>query len=406
MKTLLSVNNYHYLRGGAEFVFLKHNDMFSSHGWRVVPFAMEHPRNIGTPWQRYFAGEIEYDRHYGPVQTLANVGKAIYSFEARKKLRRLIDAARPAIAHCHNIYHHLSPAVLHELSAAGIRTVMTLHDLKIACPAYSMLARDGICERCKKNKIYNVLLHRCMKGSIALSGVILLESALHRVMNTYCCNVDRFIVPSRFYIEKFVQWGFDREQFVHIPNFVEQDKYVPGSDKGETLLFFGRLGKEKGLETLIEAAKTADVPVQIAGTGPMEDGLKRYAADTGAKVTFSGFLSGKALHDAIRSARATVLPSEWYENAPISVLESYALGTPVIGASIGGIPELIVEGETGFTFQSGDAGSLADRIAEMKHLSTRSAARMGANGRRWVESDFSATAYMERVSELYASLAA
>lgn len=403
-KTLLSINNYYYLRGGAEYVFLRHNDLLDQYAWRIVPFAMQHPDNLYTPWSRYFASEIEYAHKYRPIEKLTLISKAIYSFEARRKLRRVIDRAKPDIAHCHNIYHHLSPAILPELHKCGIKTVMTLHDLKIACPAYTMLTHDGVCERCKKHKVYNAILHRCLKNNLALSAVITLESGLHRLLDSYQANVDRFIVPSFFYKQKFAEWGFNEKQLIHIPNFVEHTNYQPGSIKQNSILYFGRLAQPKGLITLIKAAKLANMRIQIAGRGPQEQYLREFASKTGAEVTFTGFLSGKALYDSIRQAKATVLPSEWYENAPISILESYALGTAVIGANIGGIPELIKNGKTGFTFESGDADSLADRLREINQISTRAAIEMGRSGRKWVETQFTSALYLKRINRLYAAL--
>ena len=149
MATLLSINNYYYYRGGAETVFLEHNRMFDAAGWSVVPFAMKHPQNLPTPWSRHFVEEIEFGQDYSFAQQLARAGKVIYSFEARTKLARVLDQAHPAVAHGHNIYHHISPAILGLLKQRKVPTVLTLHDLKVACPAYNMLAPDGICERCR-----------------------------------------------------------------------------------------------------------------------------------------------------------------------------------------------------------------------------------------------------------------
>src|SRR5687767_9880690 len=219
--TLLSINNYYYYRGGAETVFLEHNKMFEALGWTVAPFAMQHPKNLPTPWARHFVEEIEFGEGYSLLDKVIRIPKVIYSAEARRKLAALLDEFKPQVCHAHNIYHHISPSILGLLRDRGIPVVMTLHDLKIACPAYNMLAPDGVCERCRGGKLYNVLVHRCIKRSAALSAVVMVESALHRAIGSYRDCVTRFVVPSRFYIEKFSQWGFERSQFVHVPNFVD-----------------------------------------------------------------------------------------------------------------------------------------------------------------------------------------
>jgi glycosyltransferase involved in cell wall biosynthesis len=248
------------------------------------------------------------------------------------------------------------------------------------------------------------MIHRCIKGSLSLSGIVMLESALHRLLGSYKKNIDRFVVPSRFYQQKMIEWGCNPNRFVHIPNFIHVAAYKPDFRPGKPFLYCGRLSPEKGLITLINAAAKAKVSLWIAGTGPLDGALHRLAEEQGADVTFLGYLTGEALHNAVRSARATVLPSEWYENAPISIIESYALGTPVICAAIGGVPELVREGETGITFESRSVESLANALERFQKTSDRQLAEMGRCGRAWVESEYTAERYCDRVSELYAGL--
>jgi glycosyltransferase involved in cell wall biosynthesis len=404
MPTLLSVNNYYYRRGGAESVFLEHNRLFERRGWLVVPFAMRHPSNLPSDWSGHFVDEIEFGADYSLLQKLRRLPRVIYSREARTKLRRLLTEARPHVCHAHNIYHHISPSILGLLKAHGVPTVLTLHDLKVACPAYTMLTHDGICERCRGGRLHNVLVHRCIKGSAALSAVVFLEAVVHRLIGSYRRYVDLFAVPSRFYIDKLVEWGMPEGMFRHIPNFVEADRYEPRFDAGKDIVYFGRLAREKGLRTLISAAAMARCKLVLAGTGTELGALTRLASQIGADVTFPGHLSGSALHEAVRNARAVVLPSEWYENAPMSVLEAYALGKPVIGADIGGIPELVRAGDTGLHFRSGDASALADALRRISNMSDSHVAEMGRSGRRWVETEFTADTYASRVLESYREL--
>ncbi|MGH8323203.1 MAG: glycosyltransferase, partial [Steroidobacteraceae bacterium] len=315
-----------------------------------------------------------------------------------------LDIARPDICHAHNIYHHLSPAILGLLKDRGVPTVLTLHDLKIACPAYTMLAPDGICERCRRGRVYNVLLHRCVKGSMALSAVVMIEAALHRLIGSYRNCVARFVVPSRFFIEKLAQWGFEESLFAHVPNFVDAARYQPRYAPGRAFVYFGRLSREKGLATLVRAAAQARCPLVMVGAGPQLEELRTLAQQLHADTMFLGYLRGAALQEAVRNARAVVLPSEWYENAPMGVLEAYALGKPLIGARIGGIPELIREGLTGRTFVSGDVESLTAALREFADRPDETIRDMGVSARRWVEQDFAAEVYRERVDGIYAQL--
>lgn len=400
---LLSVNNYYYNRGGAEGVFLGHNRLFEEAGGQVVPFAMQHPENRPSDWDAYFVDELEYGSEYSFLQKAWRVPKAIYSLEARRKIELLLNKCQPDICHAHNLYHHISPSILSVLSKRQIPTVITLHDLKLACPAYKMLAPDGVCERCKGGQHFNVVRQKCIKNSRLLSSIVYMESKLHSLLNTYQAHVDRFVVPSKFYIEKFVEWGISREKMVHIPNFSSFEA-SSSSQPGDMITYFGRLGHEKGLETLIRAAAQADVPLRIIGTGPDEESLRSLAARESVQVEFSGYLTGQALKQKLRLSKVVVLPSEWFENAPLSVLEAYSMEIPVIGADIGGIPEMILEGETGATFASGNVTQLAEKLTWISEMESAECHAMGVAGREFLVREFTREKYQSRIFALYAEL--
>jgi len=404
MPRLLAINNYYYDRGGSEAIFFAHNRMLEELGWDIVPFSMQHPQNHPTPWSKYFIEDLEVHGDYSLLQKVSRLPKVIYSFEARRKLDELLRVAHPDIAHGHNIYHHISPSILGLLKSRGIPTVLTLHDLKIACPAYNMLAPDGVCERCKGGKVYNVVRNRCINGSAAMSFVVMMEAAVHKLLGSYRHSVDAFIVPSRFYIEKFTEWGMPASMFRYVPNFVDVQRYTPHYESGDAFLYFGRVIRQKGVATLIRAAAAAHSKLLIAGTGPQMEEMRALAVTLNADVTFLGHLGGQQLHDVIRSCRAVVLPSEWYENAPVSLLEAYALGKPVIGARIGGIPELIRENETGACFESGQVESLRQVLEDFRARPLAQLADMGAAGRRWVAEDFTVAMYRQRVMSVYREL--
>jgi glycosyltransferase involved in cell wall biosynthesis len=373
-------------------------------GWNVVPFSMHHEKNFSSPWSDYFIENLDRASDYSFTQKLVRVPKFIYSFEARRRLSQLIDEVRPDIAHAHNIYHHISPSILQLLRARSIPTVLTLHDLKLACPAYSMLAPDGICERCRGGKLYNVVTHRCVGGSTTMSVIVLLETLLHRMLGSYRRYVDCFTVPSHFFIQKFCEWGMPASLFRYVPNCLDASRYEPRYTPGEGFLYFGRVARQKGLGTLIRAAAQVKCPLLIAGTGPDLEELRALASQLGSDTRFLGHLSGEALHEAIRSARATVLPSESYENAPISILEAYALGKPVVASRLGGIPELVRENETGICFASGNVTSLAAALRQMLAKTPAQLGEMGRAGRRWVEQDFALQRYRQDILQIYREL--
>jgi glycosyltransferase involved in cell wall biosynthesis len=404
MPKLISINNYYYRRGGAESVFFDHNRLLERAGWDVVPFSMLHAENEPSPWSDYFAKSTDGSIDGSPLVQLGRAMTTVYSPNAAHRIRRLIAATRPQLAHAHNIYHHLSPSVLVELHRQQVPIVLTLHDLKLVCPAYKMHTQGAVCERCRGGALRNVVKHRCIKNSLTMSAFVWLESTIHRALNLYLGTVTKFVVPSRFFLAKFAEWGIDTRHFVHIPNFIDVDAIAASPDYGEEFVYFGRLAPEKGIATLIKAASQSGVRLRIVGTGPEEGDLQRLAAQLGANVEFTGYLAGQALRDAIASARAVVVPSEWYENAPLSLMEASALARPVIGANIGGIPELIREGESGFGFTSGSVDSLAEVLRRVAGMPVAGLSKMGSAGRDWMRAEFSPAAYQNRVLKLYSEI--
>ena len=404
MPRLLNINNYHYRRGGSDVVYLDHAALMDEQGWHNAFMSMNHPKNFNTQWSKYFIDEIEFGQDYSIIQKIVMASKVVYSFEAQKKLKCLLNDFPIDLAHLHCIYHHLSPAIISTLHDAGIPVVMTAHDLKIACPAYKMLNDTGVCEQCKDGHLFNVVRHRCVAGSLAASAIVMAETSLHRALNTYQGKLDKVVVPSRFFLNKFIEWGWPENKFSYIPNYVDTSIFLPSTDIGNYFLYFGRLAPEKGIATLMRAAKLAKVKLKIAGTGPIESSLHALRDELAGDIEFLGYRSGEELHALIREARAVVLPSEWYENAPMSVLESFALGKPVVGADIGGIPEMVINGETGWTFESRNTKDLAMLLSRLKVMPSGQIAKVGRTARNHVACNFNRESYLRATLALYAEL--
>jgi glycosyltransferase involved in cell wall biosynthesis len=197
-------------------VYLGHGEMFAREGWAIDWFAMKHPDNPGTD-ETHFADLIDLAHMPGKMDKLRAAASIVYNRNARGKIAGLLAERRPDIAHLHNIYHHLSPSILGELRRQGVPVVLTAHDLKLACPSYKMLSAGSVCEACKGGRIWNVAVKRCLKGSRALSGLIAVETAVHRWLDLYGANVDRLVAPSQFYRDKLVEWGWPAEKLVYIP---------------------------------------------------------------------------------------------------------------------------------------------------------------------------------------------
>ena len=383
---------------------LDQNELLAERGWDIVPFAMEYEKNFETGYDDYFVEEIDFASDYSPVEKVRKVVKSVYSLEARREIGRLIDDVRPDIVHAHNVYHHLTPAIFGAIQKKGVPAVMTVHDLKIGCPSKLMLAADGVCERCHGGKTWNAVQQRCLKGSLPLSAVAAFETTLHNFLGSYKKNVDLFILPSHFHMNKLIDWGLPAEKARYVPNAVDVSELTADYSAGERFVFVGRLSEEKGLLTFVKAVAQSGVKATIVGTGPQEAELRTLVESTGADVDFAGYQTGDDLFDIVRGARALVLPSECYENAPVVLLEAYGVGTPVLGSDLGGIPELIKPGETGYLATAGDVDSFAEQLTTMNALSEDELSNMGRAGRQFVEERFARSHYLEALLDVYAEL--
>lgn len=401
MKVLL-VNKFFYPRGGAENSFFETARLLERKGHQVVFFSMEHPKNKPSAFAPYFVSNVELNEGGGGLMhNLKTIGRIHYSFEARRKIEKLIKAERPDIAHLNNISHQISPSIIDSLRKFGIPIVMSLRDFKLTCPVYSLLRDGKPCDECRGGRFYKVFANRCTKGSTLKSGVNMTEMYLHhRLMHVYE-KIDEFISPSRFLLKKTLEMGF-KGSINHLPNFVSVDEYTPSySSEGDSIVYVGRLSEEKGVSTLIESVKDVNITLKIIGDGPLMPSLKEEVRARGQRnVLFLGFKSGEELKDEIRSSLFTVISSELYENNPRSVLEAFALGKPVIGARIGGIPELVKDNVTGFLFTPASSEDLKNKIRAFLEKKP-TIISLGKNARKFVEKEFNPEIHYAGLMKIY-----
>jgi glycosyltransferase involved in cell wall biosynthesis len=365
---ILIVNKFIYPKGGDAVSALQTGALLARKGHSVEYWGMEHPDNPDYKHKDLFMPLVDFNSTPALKQKLKLLANILYSFEAKRKIKQLFEREKPDLVHLNNFAHQLSPSIVDAAHDYGIPMVMTMHDFKMVCPSYSMLAQGKPCEACGNKKYYHCFLKKCFKDSRLISAVATLEMYLHhRVLHVYD-KIRRFIAPSRFMQNKLQQMGFSRP-VTHLPNFIELEKYQPAFEPQErSVVYLGRLSPEKGLFTLLEAVKGLDLTLKIIGTGPLEAELKsKTAAGAISNVRFLGYKTGVDLHDEIRKAMFLILPSECYENNPLSILEAFALGKPAIGSRIGGIPELVVHGKTGYVFQPGNAGELKESIVKLSN---------------------------------------
>ncbi len=362
MKVLM-VNKFLYPNGGSETYIFKLGEALMAKGHEVQYFGMEHKgRCVGNRVNAY-TSDMDF-HNAGKIEKMTYPLKTIYSEEARQKIRMVLDDFKPDVVHLNNFNYQLTPSIILEIvkwrNKAGnkCRIVFTAHDYQLVCPNHMCNNPNTHenCEKCLTGNFMNCTKGKCIHGSTAKSLIGTMEATFWKLKGTYK-YIDSFICCSEFMKTKLDSNPLFAKKTVAIHNFIDEIPWVE-ADKEDYVLYFGRYSQEKGVMTLIEAARRLpEVNFVFAGKGPLENCL-----DGVENIKNVGFKSGEELSDLIRKARFSVYPSEWYENCPFSVMESQLYGTPVIGADIGGIPELIKVEKTGLLFNPGDVDALCDAI--------------------------------------------
>lgn len=401
----MQVNKFWRVRGGSERYIFELSRMLTDRGHEIIPFAMEDPANEPSRYSTLFVSPVELSDSYRmPLwKRIGTAKRILHSRESASRIAILSDLSEPDVAHLHNIYHHLSPSILKPLVERGIGVVMTIHDYKLLCPALRYYNDGQVCEKCHPLHYASCVSGRCVQGSRAASALCALEMFVHDATKAYTGRIDRFIAPSRFVAGKLLERGLPSEQVAVIPNFVDPERWTPGENgDGSYVLFSGRLSHEKGVETLVRAmASLPEIPLKIVGSGMLETSARQLARELGAtNIEFTGFKSEKEVRRLVQESRFICTPSEWYENAPMSVLEAFACGKPAVASRIGGIPEMVREGETGLLAEAGDAGDLRDAISRLWEQ-PELVREMGGNARTLVETDYSPATHYDKIISTY-----
>ncbi|MEW6068094.1 MAG: glycosyltransferase family 4 protein [Nitrospirota bacterium] len=399
---ILMAHNWYFVGGGADRVFFETMKLFEKHGHEVIPFSMKDKRNYDSIYNEYFVDEIDYSNIKFSFKNLKTAFKMIYSFEAKRKLDALIKKTKPDIAHLHNIYGRLTPSILYALKKNNVLTVMTLHDYKLICPAYDMTSNGKPCERCKGSRFYNAFMRKCVKDSYLASLVYAAESSVHSFLRTYVKNISYFIAPSLFLRNKMIEFGVLEKKIEYIPNFINVNVDYSSNTKDDYFLYIGKLLHVKGVFTLLRAVKNIKKShLYVAGYGELRSKLEDYAKKNNMNnVRFLGHLSSEEMFKVLNMAKFVVLPTECYENAPLAVLEAFAYSKPVIGSNIGGIPEMVVNGETGLLFESGNVQGLREKIDYLLSHPER-ISEMGKKARENIQKEYNPELHYQRLMDLY-----
>ena len=403
---ILVLNNYHYRRGGADSIYFNTIELLSKKGHQVQAFSMIHPENLPDANDIYFA-EYHSLLTKSYLSKLFNLSSYFYSFGAKRGLKRLLNSFSPDIVHVHLLYGGLTSSVLSIFKKRNIPVIYSAHDYKLICPNQSFLI-DGkkICEDCKGKRYYKAITNKCNRNNRIISLIIALESYFRDLFFPIDKYLSRIVASCDFGARKINEFRPDLKPMITrlynlAPNL---ENIKPVIRKGNYFLFFGRLSSEKGLVTLVEAWRDLplDCILKIAGTGPLEFRLKEMIDSYKlSNVELLGYKSGLDLINLIKNASYVLTPSEWYENNPMTVLEGFSYGKPGIGSAIGGIPELIREGKTGFLFPHGNIEELKKCIIKANSLSDIQYSELAAEARGFVEEYCSSEIHYNQLIKIY-----
>lgn len=441
---ILLVNKYFYRKGGAETYFFALAEGLRALGHDVAFFSMQHPNNEPSYWSKYFVSEKDYVGDISAFKKVQEASTLIYSFEARRKFEALLEEFKPDVIHLNNVHRQLTLSILDApyLKKHHVPVVYTAHDYILLCPAYTMVnGRGEVCDACLDKHFMHATKNVCVKGSRAKSALAAMEAEFLKLHHSYD-KIDLIVAPSEFMKSKLEEGGF-AGKVVALQNFLtdsqmEMARKVANTHKFEDaqagarpyFLFFGRLSKEKGILTLVKAflraaglGKSAGAEsgagagdevlpgtwdLHIVGDGPEREAIERLIASAGpqaeSRIHLLGYKSGEDLQREVGNARFSVLSSEWRENMPYSGLESLAAQTPIIGANIGGIPELVEEGKTGFTFESGNIADLRDGLLKAAVVSQSAYGAMQHQCAEYVTARCSQQIYVKQLDAQYANL--
>lgn len=403
MRVLLVHNNYIIL-GGAEVFSHEVGRVLSEHGHEVAYFSAFN-ENAETVWRDYFPPVASYNTG-GLYAKAINFPRMVYNRRAKQEMARLIEDFKPDIIHAFAIYVQLTPAILDAAREAGVPVVMSCNDYKHICPNYKLYHHGKVCEECKGGKFYRATANRCCHNSITYSIASTFEAYAHNWLNIYRKNVHTFLFASDFMAHKTEEfWGRETFRWKILRNPFDAQKHAASNEVGNYALYFGRLIDEKGVNVLLEAASLAqDMPLIVVGDGPELESLRQQAAAHGlTKVQFVGAKWGDELDHILRGCRFVVVPSLWHENFPYVILQSFAMGKPVIGSNRGGIPELVAHGEHGLGYEANDAAALADAMRLLMADRDR-AKQMGAAAKRYVDAEFNDERFYANLMQIYSGV--
>jgi glycosyltransferase involved in cell wall biosynthesis len=401
---ILIANTRHFRRGGDSTYTFGLAEALRGAGHEVGFFAMAGDSNEPDPNEDLFVSYIDFralNRQKSVVAGLRVLHRSIFSSEANQKFNSLVDRFKPDVVHLQNIHAHITPSIVFASSRLGVPVVWTMHDYKLMCPNshFRVDETGALCEACRPGQYHWAVLKRCKKDSLLASGMAAVEAYAHWASGLRS-QVHCFLSPSRFLAGKLLEHGWPSDRVRHVPNFIAADSALPPRTDGRHFLFVGKLESLKGIDVLLDAAEhVGGAPIVLVGECD-DPGVRDRLARLPSNVKYLGAKTKQQIAELLSGARALVMPSIWYENQPMVILEAFAAGVPVIGSCIGGIPELVVNRQRGLLVEAGSAHDLAQAIVQLQKEPAKAKA-FGRAAREYVLENHSVSGHITTVNDIY-----
>lgn len=401
------VNYRYFISGGPERYYFNIKEILEKKGHEVIPFSIKSSRNLPNDYEKYFLDIVDDEVYFAQAKKsvkviLKSFTRMFYSFEAKRKFKQLLSDTKPDLVYIMQMHNKISPSIVDAAKEMHIPVVHRISDFQYMCPnALFYNDRKGVCEDCLKGKRLNCVKYRCVLNSPVYSAIKMAAKWLHDVMKV-TKKINAFVVPSSFTLEKLQEYGIPENKLFHIPTFFNLKEDNPIVEYKPFILFVGRIEKQKGVMTLIKAFENTDYNLKIIGfsNDGYEDELKNYLKGKKHNIEFLGRKSFEEIVPYLKSCLCTTVPSEWYDNFPNVILESFAYKKAVIATNFGSLPELVHDNQTGLTFKYADIQNFKEKIKYMfEHESE--AKLMGENGYNQILSSYSPVQHYNQLMKLF-----
>lgn len=398
---ILQINKFLFPNGGSETYMFQLAKALQEKGNEVKFWGMKDSRNIVSDFPDFEVDNIDYSNQ-SALQKMTSAMRTIYSEKNKKKIAKVLDVFQPDIVHIHNYNFQITPSILPVIHKRGIKIVLTTHDSQIVCPYHRLFnfQQNTICTKCVKGSFVNCIKDKCFDGSLMKSTVGTIESMLYHGLNYYEKYLDAIISPSNF-LAQLLSNRIKKEINI-IPNFTEVTYLQKGADSTykDYYLYYGRISEEKGVLELIDIFKETELNLIFVGTGPLEEEIKK-SSHLHSNIDYLGPKYNEELIKLVQQAKYVIQPSKGLENCPMTIIESYALGIPVIGPNHSGFKDLIEHGKTGFLLDFSDKKNIIKEILKIDTLENNS---LKENIKSFYKTSLAKEIHINKIEQVYHSL--